>query len=63
MRDYATSRYGIKSFIDKADLEFMDGPFRLWERQKTEKLVGQLELAQEKRVADTVLALSGRAPP
>jgi hypothetical protein len=61
MRDYATSRYGIKSFIDKADLEFMDGPFKLWERRKTESLVGKLELAQEKRVADTVLALSGRS--
>jgi hypothetical protein len=61
MKDYATSRYGIKGFIDKADLEVMDGPFRLWERQKTEKLVSKLELAQEKRVADTVLALAGRS--
>jgi hypothetical protein len=60
MKDYATSRYGIKSFIDKADLEFMDGPFRLWERRKVETLVGKLELAQEKRVADTVLGLAGR---
>ncbi|MDR1175334.1 MAG: hypothetical protein LBK83_07690 [Treponema sp.] len=61
MKDYATSRYGLKSFIDKADLEFMDGPFKLWERQKTETLVGKLELAQEKRVADTVLNLAGRS--
>ncbi|MDR0708929.1 MAG: hypothetical protein LBF77_02550 [Spirochaetaceae bacterium] len=61
MKDYATSRYGLKSFIDKADLEFMDGPFKLWERQKTEMLVSKLELAQEKRLADTVLALSGRS--
>jgi energy-coupling factor transporter ATP-binding protein EcfA2 len=61
MKEYAASRYGLKSFIDKADLEFMDGPFRLWERQKTEMLVGKLELAQEKRVADTVLALAGRS--
>jgi hypothetical protein len=61
MKDYATSRYGLKRFIDKADLEFMDGPFKLWERSHTEALVGKLELAQEKRVADTVLALSGRS--
>ncbi|MDR2784816.1 MAG: hypothetical protein LBB83_02760 [Treponema sp.] len=61
MKDYATSRYGLKSFIDKADLEFMDGPFKLWERQKTEMLVSKLELAQEKRLADTVLALAGRS--
>jgi hypothetical protein len=60
MKDYATSRYGLKSFIDKADLEFMDGPFKLWERQKTEILVSKLELAQEKRIADKVLSLSGR---
>jgi hypothetical protein len=60
MVNYAASRYGLKSFIDKGDLEFMDGPFRYWERQKTETLVGKLELAQEKRVADTVLGLSGR---
>jgi hypothetical protein len=61
MLDYATSRYGLKSFIDKADLEFMDGPFKLWERRKTEMLVGKLELAQEKRVADTVLSLTDRS--
>ena len=61
MKDYATSRYGLKSFIDKADLEFMDGPFKLWERRKTELLVGKLELAQEKRVADTIFALAGRS--
>ena len=61
MKDYATSRYGLKSFIDKADLEFMDGPFKLWERRKTEPLVGKLELAQEKRIADTIFALPGRS--
>lgn len=38
MVNYATSRYGLKSFIDSADLEFMDGPFKLWERRKTETL-------------------------
>jgi hypothetical protein len=61
MMDYACSRNGLKSFIDKADLEFMDGPFKLWERRKTETLVGKLELAQEKRIADTVLGLSWRS--
>ncbi|GAB6392509.1 MAG: hypothetical protein MdMp014T_1882 [Treponematales bacterium] len=61
MADYATSRYGLKSFIDEADLHFMDGPFKLWEKQKTELLVTKLELAQEKRVADRVLGLSGRS--
>jgi hypothetical protein len=61
MKDYATSRYALKSFIDEGDLEFMDGPFKLWERQKTEMLVSKMELAQEKRVADTVLTLAGRS--
>jgi hypothetical protein len=39
----------------------MDGAFKLWEKRKTEHLVSKLELAQEKRVADTVLNLSGRS--
>jgi hypothetical protein len=60
MQSYATTPYGLKSFIDKADMEFMDGPFKLWEKQKTEMLVGKLELAQEKRIADTALSLPGR---
>jgi hypothetical protein len=60
MKNYATTRYGLKMFIDKGDLEFMDGPFKLWERRNTETIVGKLELAQEKRIADTVLSLSGR---
>jgi hypothetical protein len=60
MKQYATIRYGLKSFIDNADLEFMDGPFKTWEKKKTELLVGKLELAQEKRVADAVLSLNGR---
>jgi hypothetical protein len=60
MKDYATSRYGLKAFIDDADIEFLDGPFKLWERRHTETLVSKLELAQEKRLADTVLGLSGR---
>ena len=45
MKSYATTPYGLK----------------LWEKQKTEMLTGKLELAQEKRVADTVLSLSGRS--
>ena len=61
MVDYATSRKGLKSFIDEGDLQFMDGPFKLWERQKAELLVSKLELAQEKRIADTIFALSGRS--
>jgi hypothetical protein len=61
MKSYATAPYGLKSFIDRADMEFMDGPFKLWEKQNTEMLVGKLEQAQEKRVADTVLSLSGRS--
>ena len=60
MKSYAATPYGLKSFIDKADMEFMDGPFKLWEKQKTEMLTGKLELAQEKRIAGTVLSLSGR---
>jgi hypothetical protein len=58
---YATTPHGLKSFIDNADLEFMDGPFKTWEKRKTELLVSKLELAQEKRIADTILNLSGRS--
>jgi hypothetical protein len=61
MKNYATTRYGLKSFIDEGDLQFMDGPFKSWERKKTELLVGKLELAQEKRIADTIFALQGRS--
>jgi hypothetical protein len=39
----------------------MDGPFKLWERRKVELLTAKLELAQEKRIADTILALAGRS--
>ena len=58
---YATTPHGLKSFIDSADLEFMDGPFKTWEKQKVQLLVSKLELAQEKRIADTILGLSGRS--
>ena len=58
---YATTPYGLKSFIDSADLEFMDGIFKVWEKRKTELLVSKLELAQEKRIANTVLNLAGRS--
>jgi hypothetical protein len=58
---YATTPHGLKAFIDNADLEFMEGPFKLWEKRKAELLVSKLELAQEKRIADTILNLSGRS--
>jgi hypothetical protein len=58
---YATTPHGLKAFIDNADLEFMDGPFKVWEKRKAEILVSKLELAQEKRIADTILKLSGRS--
>jgi hypothetical protein len=61
LNTYATNRYGLKSFIDEGDLQFMEGPFKLWEKRKVETLVAKLELAQEKRVADKVLSLSGRS--
>ena len=60
MKPYATTPYALKTFIDRAELEVMDGAFKLWEKRKAEHLVSKLELAQEKRVADTVLNLSGR---
>jgi hypothetical protein len=59
-KPYAATPYALKSFINKDDLEFMEGPFKLWEKQKTEMIVGKLELAQEKRIADKVLSLPGR---
>jgi hypothetical protein len=61
MKNYATTPYALKSFIDKAELEFMDGPFRTWELRKTQMLVTKLELAQEKRIAETVLNIAGRS--
>ena len=60
-RSYATTPHGLKSFIDSADLEFMDGPFRVWEKRIAELLASKLELAQEKRIADAILNLSGRS--
>lgn len=60
MENFATNPYGLKSFIDKADLEVADGPFKLWERRKVELLITKLELAQEKRIADLITGLSGR---
>jgi hypothetical protein len=60
METFATNRYALKSFIDEGDLQFMDGPFKLWERCKTELIVTKLELAQEKRIADVILGISGR---
>jgi len=59
--NYATTPHGLKSFIDAADLQFMEGPFKLWEKRKAELLVSKLELAQEKRIADTILNLTGRS--
>jgi hypothetical protein len=61
MKNFSTSQYGLKSFIDEGELQFMDGPFKSWEKSKTELLVSKLELAQEKRIADTIFALSGRS--
>jgi hypothetical protein len=61
MEQYATRIYGLKGFIDKADLEVMDGPFKLHQKRIVEKLTGKLELAQERRIAQTIFALSGRS--
>jgi hypothetical protein len=58
---YATTPHGLKSFIDNADLEFMEGPFKTWEKRKAELLVSKLELAQEKRIAEKILNLEGRS--
>ncbi|MDR1128212.1 MAG: hypothetical protein LBL20_02780 [Treponema sp.] len=60
-KPYATLPYGLKSFIDKAEAEVMEGPFRMWYLRKTEEIVGKLELAQEKRIASAILRLSGRS--
>jgi hypothetical protein len=61
MKEFATSPHGLKSFIDAADLEMMDGPFRTWEKQKVENLTGKLEVNQEKRIASTILGLPNRS--
>jgi hypothetical protein len=61
LKSYATERYALKTFIDEADLHFMEGPFKLWERRSVETLTGKLELLQEKRIADMVTSLSGRS--
>ena len=59
--NYATTPHGLKTFIDSADLEFMDGPFKAWEKRMTELLVSKLELDQEKRIAKKILTLPGRS--
>ena len=61
INSYTTERYAIKSFIDEGEMHFMEGPFKLVEKQRVETLVGKLEMAQEKRVAEAVLNLSGRS--
>ncbi len=61
LEDYAASPHGLKSFIDSGDLEFMDGPFKKHEKEKVQMLTSKLELSQEKRIADTILQLSGRS--
>lgn len=58
---YATKPHALKIFIDKADLEVMDGPFKLWEKRNTELIVGKLELAQEMRIVNLVGSLPGRS--
>jgi len=59
--DYVTTPHGLKVFIDDEDLEFMDGPFKTWEKRHTEAIVSKLELSQEKRIADKILNLAGRS--
>jgi hypothetical protein len=52
MVSFATAAHGLKSFIDEADLWFMDGPFKLWVRgARWSCSRPKLELAQEKRIA------------
>ena len=58
--DYVTTPHGLKSFIDEANLEFMEGPFKAWEKRIVEQIVSKMELSQEKRIANKVLNLSGR---
>lgn len=53
--------HGLKSFIDSGNLEFTDGPFKTWEKNKVELLTSKLELSQEKRIADTILRLPNRS--
>jgi hypothetical protein len=59
-KTYASKPHALKAFIDKAEMDVMDGPFKLWEKRKTEYLVTKLELSQEKRIAEKVLNLNGR---
>jgi hypothetical protein len=61
MKQYATTPYGLKGFIDQADLEVMDGPFKLRQKQIVGTLTDKLELAQENRIAQIIFGLSGRS--
>jgi hypothetical protein len=58
---YVVSDNAFKEFIDDADLEFMEGPFKLMEKRKVENLVTDLEMTQEKRIADLFLNLPKRS--
>jgi hypothetical protein len=61
MKQYATTPYGLKGFIDQAETEVMDGPFKLRQKQIVKTLTQKLELAQEQRIAQTIFGLSGRS--
>ena len=61
MEQYSTKPYALKSFIDKADLEVMDGPFKFHQKRIVGSLTDKLELAQEQRIAQTIFGLSGRS--
>jgi hypothetical protein len=58
---FATRAYALRMAADAADEQFMEGPFKEWEKRRVETIVSKLELAQEKRIADKVKNLPNRS--
>jgi hypothetical protein len=60
-QNYATTSYALRMPSDHADEQFMEGPFKEWEKRRVETIVSKLELAQEKRIAEKVKNIPGRS--
>jgi hypothetical protein len=58
---YQTQPRGNKQFINKTEREKMEGPFVKSEAEFVEEIVGNIEINQEKRIAQKILSLSGRS--
>jgi hypothetical protein len=61
MEPYSTDERGLSDDYDLAEASQREGPFALKDQQIVERIVTQLEINQESRIATKVAALAGRA--